>query len=155
MNCATNILPFSPDTPREVAGAARRTMRRMQAFLTLFALLFCLPIVHAAEVNVTANVSSTTTTLGEPIRLTVTITGARNANVPPHIAADGLDINLQGKSQRFELSSGFGATMSTVVTYLVTPQKEQACHPLLSMTSLRVSKSSGRTGRPYFTSSSA
>lgn len=92
----------------------------------LFLLLatFCLTgLVRAEDTTVTANVSSTTTTVDDPIRLTITITGARNANMPGHIDADGLDINYQSKSQRFELSSGFGATMSTVITYLVTPQK--------------------------------
>ncbi len=85
---------------------------------------FCLTgLVRAEDTTVTANVSSTTTTVDDPIRLTITITGARNANMPGHIDADGLDINYQSKSQRFELSSGFGATMSTVITYLVTPQK--------------------------------
>lgn len=96
---------------------SRRWLLGAVLFLSIF-----LPI-HAADTSVTANVSSTTTTMDEPIRLTVTITGARNANMPGNIDAEGLDINYQSKSQRFELSSGFGATMSTVVTYMVTPQK--------------------------------
>ncbi|MEO7934436.1 MAG: BatD family protein [Chthoniobacterales bacterium] len=99
-----------------------KRVRSRIAFL-LVALLLFIPFVHAENASVTANVSSTSTTADEPIRLTITVTGARNANIPAHIEADGLDINLQGKSQRFELSSGFGATMSTVLTYLVTPQK--------------------------------
>ncbi len=97
-----------------------RWMRLLLACL----LCFLAPLFARAEnASVTANVSSTSTSVDDPIRLTITVTGARNANIPAHIDADGLDINLQGKSQRFELSSGFGATMSTVMTYLVTPQK--------------------------------
>ncbi len=92
-------------------------------WLALVLSLFLTSAAFAENASVTANVSSTSTTTDEPIRLTITVTGARNANVPGHIDAQGLEINYQSKSQRFELSSGFGATMSTVITYLVTAQK--------------------------------
>jgi len=87
-------------------------------------LAFCLGILPAhAEVNVTANVSSMTTTTDDPVRLTIIVSGARNANVPSSIAAEGLTIDYQGKSQSFEFNSGLGASISTRITYIVTPQR--------------------------------
>jgi len=76
----------------------------------------------ADSLNVTAVLTSSETVLGEPVQLQIRVTGARAADVPDEIVADGLQIHRTGTSQHFEMNN-FNVTSSVVYDYTVMPFK--------------------------------
>ena len=76
----------------------------------------------ADSLNVTAVLTSSETVLGEPVQLQIRVTGARGADAPDEIVADGLEIHRTGTSQHFEMNN-FNVTSSVVYDYTVMPLK--------------------------------
>jgi hypothetical protein len=79
-------------------------------------------VAFADSLNVTAVLTSSETVLGEPVQLQIRVTGARSADVPDEIVADGLEIHRTGTSQHFEMNN-FNVTSSVVYDYTVMPLK--------------------------------
>src|SRR5207249_5561267 len=80
------------------------------------------PVAFADSLNVTAVLTSSETVLGEPVQLQIRVTGARGADAPDEIVADGLEIHRTGTSQHFEMNN-FNVTSSVVYDYTVMPLK--------------------------------
>jgi len=95
----------------------------------VLAVVFCLlaPALGASGQEVATQITSSQTRVGEPVQLTVTVTGGRPAKMPPTISVKGLQINLAGQrsSSSMQLGNG-GFQMNTTTTYiyLVVPQFE-------------------------------
>jgi hypothetical protein len=79
-------------------------------------------VAFADSLNVTAVLTSSETVLGEPVQLQIRVTGARSADAPDEIVADGLEIHRTGTSQHFEMNN-FNVTSSVVYDYTVMPLK--------------------------------
>lgn len=77
-------------------------------------------VAFADSLNVTAVLTSSETVLGEPVQLQIRVTGARAADAPDEIVADGLEIHRTGTSQNFEMNN-FNVTSSVVYDYTVMP----------------------------------
>ena len=87
----------------------------MALILTLFV---AAPVVRAQEVSCELN--SNESRVGEPVQLVVTLRGARGAEVPQTIPVDGLRINLAGRSTQFEMNN-FKLSSTITYTYMVVP----------------------------------
>jgi hypothetical protein len=79
-------------------------------------------VAFADSLNVTAVLTSSETVLGEPVQLQIRVTGARGADAPDEIVADGLEIHRTGTSQHFEMNN-FNVTSSVVYDYTIMPLK--------------------------------
>src|SRR6266540_5950730 len=77
-------------------------------------------VAFADSLNVTAVLTNSETVLGEPVQLQIRVTGARGADAPDEIVADGLEIHRTGTSQHFEMNN-FNMTWSAVYDYTVMP----------------------------------
>jgi hypothetical protein len=75
---------------------------------------------YADSLSVTAVLTSSETVLGQPVQLQIRVTGARRADAPEEIVADGLEIHRTGTSQHFEMNN-FNVTSSVVYDYTVMP----------------------------------
>lgn len=87
----------------------------MKHAMLLIACLFALlgaTVLQAQEV--TAGLSSPSTTVGRPVEIVVTVRGVRAADVPERIQVPGLQIQLFGRSTRFEMHN---LTMTSSLTY--------------------------------------
>jgi len=105
-----------------------RAPNRLARFQVLAVILSLLAASFAASAQeVATQISSQQTRVGEPVQLTVTVTGGRPAKMPPSISVKGLQINLAGQrsSSSMQLGNG-GFQMNTTTTYiyLVVPQFE-------------------------------
>ena len=77
--------------------------------------------------QVEATLSQDTTSVGQPVQLTVSVEGARGAQVPQTLQVDGLDARFAGKSEQMEMQFGSGGYRRTVTanyTYLIVPLQE-------------------------------
>ena len=98
-------------------------IRQMKYATILFVCLISLigaPALTAQEV--TAGLSSPSTSVGRPVEIVVTVRGVRSADVPERIDVPGLQIQLFGRATRFEMHN-FDITSSLTFTYSVTPSK--------------------------------
>jgi hypothetical protein len=85
--------------------------------------LFALALnAAAATPTVTALLSNDQAAVGETVQMQVRVTGARSADVPNEIVADGLEIHQTGTEQHFEMNN-FNVSQSIVYTYTVLPMK--------------------------------
>lgn len=71
--------------------------------------------------DATAGLSSPATVVGRPVEIVVTVRDARSAEVPQSLNLPGLQIELMGRSTRFEMNN-FKITSSLTYTYSVLPQ---------------------------------
>ncbi|MEI8294601.1 MAG: BatD family protein [bacterium] len=71
----------------------------------------------------TAGLSSPATLVGKPVEIVVTLRDARSAEVPQTVNVPGLQIELLGRSTRFEMNN-FKISSSLTYTYSVLPQRE-------------------------------
>ncbi len=76
--------------------------------------------LHAQEA--TAGLSSPSTYVGRPVEIVVTVRDARSAEVPERVNVPGLEIQLFGRSTRFEMNN-FKITSSLTYTYSVIPRQ--------------------------------
>jgi hypothetical protein len=75
---------------------------------------------HADSPSVTAVLNSSEAALGDTVHLEIRVTGARGADAPDEIMADGLEIRRTGTSQRIEMNN-LTLTSSVVYDYTVMP----------------------------------
>lgn len=98
---------------------------RLKGVFLAAACLFAASLVAVAQ-DVTTQLSSQQTRVGQPVQMMVTVTGGR-AELPQTLSVNGLQINLAGQrsssSAQFG-SGGFQSTTSTTYIYLVVPQFE-------------------------------
>src|ERR1041385_140166 len=78
--------------------------------------------VLAAAPTVTAVLSNSSTSVGEPVHLQIKVTGSSSAKPPGQIFVDGLDIRYSGQSQLLE-GHNFQFTYSFIYNYTVMPMK--------------------------------
>src|SRR5580698_2322267 len=89
------------------------------------ALFFCAFFTHkscAADASVSATLSDDTTEVGEPVDLTIEITGAGGGQIPRRIDVDGLDISFNGQQHKVQWVNGV-TTQSVSCVYSVQPQR--------------------------------
>jgi hypothetical protein len=95
-------------------------MKHAPLLLACLLALIGAPVLAAQEV--TAGLSSPSTTVGRPVEIVVTVRGVRSADVPERIDVPGLQIQLFGRSTRFEMHN-LSITSTLTYTYSVTPSK--------------------------------
>lgn len=76
----------------------------------------------SSSVNATATLSRDHVTAGEVVQLDIKVTGAQQADVPPEIAAAGLQIKLTGQSSQVQMIN-FNVSSSVIYSYIVVPLK--------------------------------
>jgi len=94
------------------------TSRRI--FIAVFGIIASAQFAHADSPSVTAVLNSSEAAMGEMVRLEIRVTGARSADAPEEIMADGLEIRRTGTSQRIEMNN-LTLTSSVVYDYTVMP----------------------------------
>lgn len=92
-----------------------------RALAILVPLLLTVSSLCAQEI--VAGLSSNRTQVGGPVQLVVTVRGARGADVPQTLSANGLQIKLTGRSTQFEMRN-FKMSSTLTYTYMVLPQAE-------------------------------
>ena len=95
-------------------------MKHASFILACLLALIGAPALAAQEV--TAGLSSPSTTIGRPVEIVVSVRGVRSAVVPERIDVPGLQIQLFGRSTRFEMHN-LSITSTLTYTYAVTPSK--------------------------------
>ncbi|MEP6822590.1 MAG: BatD family protein [Chthoniobacterales bacterium] len=98
-------------------------LRTRIAFL-LLALFVCAGVrtAFAAEPTVTAVLSNSETSVGEPVELQIQVTGASNPKPPSQLEVDGLEFQSTGTSRQYQMQN-FDITYSFTFTYMVTAQR--------------------------------
>ncbi len=97
--------------------------RWIAALLTLLLWTGAAGSLLAETVSASALLSSATASVGEPVKLELTITGATQSDSPPEVRVEGLSIQYNGQSSRYEMNN-FSVTSSVTHTYTVLPQRE-------------------------------
>lgn len=92
------------------------------AMLLIACLIALIGVPSLVAQEVTAGLSSPSTTAGRPVEIVVTVRGVRSADVPERIDVPGLQIQLIGRSTRFEMHN-LNITSSLTYTYSVVPSK--------------------------------
>lgn len=88
--------------------------------------LFCFAmtgLVRAQSVSVQAALSHTHAGVGEPVQLTVSVTGARQAEIPDNFALDGLPVVQRSQSTQVNIIN-FQMTATVNYTFVLLPQRE-------------------------------
>jgi hypothetical protein len=88
-------------------------------------LLFAIAAIQSARAespSITAVLSDSEVSVGQAVQMDVRVSGARSAEAPQEIVADGLQIHRTGTSQQFEMRN-FAATSSVTYSYTVLPMK--------------------------------
>ena len=75
---------------------------RMTKLLGLFALIMFGLIRAGAAQQVQAELSQDYAAVGQPVRLNISVTGARGAQVPQQLNIDGIDARFIGKSEQMQ-----------------------------------------------------
>jgi hypothetical protein len=86
------------------------------------AALAALPSEARAQISVTASVQPSSTTVGEPIQLSVTANGSQQVSEIPAVAVEGALVQHIGASTQFSVVNG---SFSSAIThrFLITPQR--------------------------------
>ena len=75
---------------------------RMQKFVVLF-LIAIIGLARAGEAQqVRAELSQDYAGVGQPVRLNISVTGGRGAQVPQQLKIDGIDARFVGKSEQMQ-----------------------------------------------------
>ncbi len=88
-------------------------------FLALFVCAGVRPAC-AAEPTVTAVLSNSQTSVGQPVELQIQVTGASNPKPPSQLEVDGLEFQSTGTSRQYQMQN-FDISYSFTFTYMVTP----------------------------------
>ena len=100
---------------------------RMKKLLGLFALVMFSLVRAGVAQQVQAELSQDYTAVGQPVRLSISVTGARGAQVPQQLKIDGLDARFIGKSEQMQWQMGAGGVNSTATStysYLIVPLRQ-------------------------------
>jgi len=95
---------------------------RKRLLLLITWLLACHCLASASSVNATATLSRNRVAAGDVVQLDVKVTGAQQADVPPEVAAEGLQIKLTGQSSEVQMIN-FNVSSSVIYSYIVVPLK--------------------------------
>ncbi len=77
-------------------------------------------IATAADVEVRARLSDSTTSVSTPVRLEIVVQGARSAEVSRNWAVDGLQVRYVGESMGFQMVN-FRVSTSSSYTFMILP----------------------------------
>lgn len=83
-------------------------------------ILSSISIATAADVEVHAKLSDTTTVVRTPVRLEIVVQGARNAEVPRDLRVEGLQVRYIGESMQFQMVN-LQISTSSSYTYMILP----------------------------------
>ena len=98
-------------------------MKKYVALVIILWGLVPLSITWGQDVRVEASISHQTAGVGEPIQVTISVTGARNAQIPGNFAVPGLPI--VGRSQSTQINIVNFQMLTTVnYTFTMIPQQE-------------------------------
>ena len=100
---------------------------RMKKLLGLFALVMFSLVRAGVAQQVQAELSQDYTAVGQPVRLSISVTGARGAQVPQQLKIDGIDARFIGKSEQMQWQMGSGGVNSTATStysYLIVPLRQ-------------------------------
>ena len=91
-------------------------------------LLSCSALIRAGVAQqVQAELSQDYAAVGQPVRLSISVTGARGAQVPQQLNIDGIDARFIGKSEQMQWQMGGGGVNSTATStfsYLIVPLRQ-------------------------------
>jgi len=100
---------------------------RTQKLLGLFAVaMICLARTGAAQ-QVRAELSQDNAGVGQPVRLNISITGGRGAQVPQQLNIDGIDARFIGKSEQMQWQmngGGVSSTATSTYSYMIVPLRQ-------------------------------
>lgn len=94
----------------------------MMRWLSLFFAIAAVQFARAESPSITAVLSDSDVQVGQAVQMDIRVSGARTADAPQDIVADGLQIHRTGTSQQFEMRN-FSATSSVVYNYTILPMK--------------------------------
>lgn len=100
-----------------------RTVKLLGFFLIL--LLGLIPAGRAQQVQ--AELSQEYSGVGQPVRLNISVTGARGAQVPQQLSIDGIDARFIGKSEQMQWQmkgGGVNSTATSTFSYLIVPLRQ-------------------------------
>jgi hypothetical protein len=108
----------------ETSGfAGRWSVARTAAFLAVALIGYALASAHAQQV--TAQLSTDSAVVGEPVEFRITTTGRSQAKMLDQLAVEGLEV--VSHSDQFQMQMqfpGFGMQVTTTITMLIVPQEE-------------------------------
>lgn len=102
-------------------NSLKATIRLVTRYLLLVTFFFA-SSCFGSQINATATLSRNRVTAGDVVQLDVKVTGAQQADVPPEIAAEGLQIKLTGQSSEVQMVN-FNVSSSVIYSYIVVPLK--------------------------------
>jgi hypothetical protein len=81
----------------------------------------------AASQQVEAELSQDSVGVGQPVRLSISVTGARGAQVPQQLSVDGIDARFIGKSEQMQWQmkgGGVNSTTTSIFNYVIVPLRQ-------------------------------
>jgi oxygen tolerance protein BatD len=100
---------------------------RMQKFVVLF-FIAMMALTRAGQAQqVRAELSQDFAAVGQPVRLNISVTGGRGAQVPQQLNIDGIDARFVGKSEQMQWQMGKGGVNSSVTSmysYIIVPLRQ-------------------------------
>jgi BatD DUF11 like domain len=100
---------------------------RMQKLVALF-LLAMIALAGAGKAQqVRAELSQDYAAVGQPVRLNISVTGGRGAQVPQQLNVDGVDARFVGKSEQMQWQMGKGGVNSNATStysYIIVPLRQ-------------------------------
>src|SRR5882724_2366015 len=114
MNAEQRVMSIRTGRGKFVMSTSRRRL------FTVLGVIAGAHLAYADSPSVTAVLNSSEAALGETVRLEIRVTGARGADAPEEIMADGLEIRRTGTSQRIEMNN-LNLTSSVVYDYTLMP----------------------------------
>ncbi len=100
---------------------------RTRKLLCLFAFVtICLARAGEAQ-QVRAELSQDYAGVGQPVRLNISVTGGRGAQVPQQLNIDGIDARFVGKSEQMQWQMGGGGVTSSatsIYSYVIVPLRQ-------------------------------
>ena len=100
---------------------------RIGKLLGLFVLVTVSLIRTGAAQQVQAELSRDSAAVGQPVRLSISVTGARGAQVPQQLNIDGIDARFIGKSEQMQWQmngGGVNSTATSTYSYLIVPLRQ-------------------------------
>jgi hypothetical protein len=100
---------------------------RAQKFVVLF-FIAIIGLTRAGEAQqVRAELSQDYAAVGQPVRLNISVTGGRGAQVPQQLNIDGVDARFVGKSEQMQWQMGKGGVNSSatsIYSYIIVPLRQ-------------------------------
>ena len=97
---------------------------RTQTLLGIFVIaMLCLARAGVAQ-QVQAELSQDYAGVGQPVRLNISVTGGRGAQVPQQLNIDGIDARFVGKSEQMQWQmngGGVSSTATSTYSYMIVP----------------------------------